>query len=107
MLNDITKQMLSQISQSDGDINSSQICYLVSDSFSTVEMYISVDNVSFRVSSEPYIVAMSKWLQLKIKNGDDITYLTLGTLVDSFEIPKLKYRSAMLILDLIEKINER
>ena len=106
MFNSLTKNMLSQVSKSDGEINVSQICFCVSDSFSTIEMYISEDKVSFRVSGEPYIVAMSKWLQCELQNGSDLSSISLQYLVKLFEIPVLKYRSAMMMIDLIEKINE-
>ena len=107
MFNDLARTMLSKISTNDGEICKTQQCYGVYDSFSSVEMYISADKVTFRVSGEPYVVAMMKWLQLNIQNGVNISVITLKELVDKFGIPELKYRSAIQIVDLIEKINER
>ena len=107
MYNQLVKQLLSQTTIEDADILDEQKKYSVSDNFSTIEFYISTSKVSFKVYGDAYIVAMVKWLQLKLQNGDDIDNIDIESLVKEFDLPDVKQRNAIQLMDLIEKINDR
>lgn len=105
MYNDLVKRLLADIKKEDGCILPGQQKYVVSDNFSTVEIYVLENKVSFRVSGDAYILSMVKWLQLKIQNQEDIKNISLESLVDTFDLPEIKYRNALQIVQLIERIN--
>ena len=107
MYNSEVKKMLRLISKEDAVIDSDQIRYSVGDGFSTIDIYVSVNKVSFRVYGDAYVLAMTKWLQLELKNNEDISELSLECLVDKFDIPTNKIRDAVQILDLVEQVNEK
>ena len=106
MYNQVIKDMLSKVSIKDSKIDESQKKYSVNDNFSTIEIYISEDKVSYKVLGDAYIVAMTKWLQNKLINNENIKNITLENLVKTFDLPEMKLRNAVQILELIEKINE-
>ena len=107
MYNQIVKKMLAEISKNDGDIYPNQDKYRVSDDFSTIEIYIGEKRVSFKVLGDAYIVAMTKWLQVKLQSKENSQEISFQNLVEIFDLPKVKYRNAIQIVELIEKINER
>ena len=106
MYNPITKEMLSKVSIEDGKICEHQNKCSVCDSFSTIEFYVSATRVSYRVQGDAYIVAMTKWLQLMLINGDSLKDITLEKIVEIFDLPEVKFRSAVQIFEIVEKINE-
>lgn len=106
MYNNLVKELLSQIKKEDAIINTGQKQYSVSDNFSAIEIYISNDNVSYRVFGDAYLMAMVKWLQIKIQNKKYLRNITIESIVSEFDLPEIKYRNALQIIELIEKINE-
>jgi hypothetical protein len=106
MYNQLTKKMLSKVSMQDAEIFENQKRYSIRDNFSTVEIYVSDTAVSYRVQGDGYIVAMTKWLQLILANNENLKDVTLGSLVEAFDLPEIKFRNAVQILELIEMINE-
>ena len=107
MYNSLVKDLLSKITIDDGNISPEQQKYQVKDSFSTVELYISDDMISYRAFGDAYIMAMVKFLQIKLQDRQNLKGITLESLVDDFDLPEVKYRNALQIVELIEKINER
>ena len=107
MYNSLVKDLLSKIKIEDGNIYPEQQRYQVKDSFSAVELYICDNKVSYRVFGDAYTMAMVKFLQMKLQNKQDIKNITLENLVAGFDLPEVKYRDALQIVELIEKINER
>ncbi|MFT4694835.1 MAG: hypothetical protein ACI8TE_001757 [Francisella sp.] len=106
MYNQLTKKMLSKVSMQDAEIFENQKRYSIRDNFSTVEIYVSDTAVSYRVQGDGYIVAMTKWLQLILANNENLKDVTLESLVEAFDLPEIKFRNAVQILELIEMINE-
>ena len=107
MYNSLVKELLSRVTIDDGNISPEQQKYQVKDSFSTVELYISDDMISYRAFGDAYIMAMVKFLQIKLQDKQDLKNMTLEKLVEDFGLPEVKYRNALQIVELIEKINER
>ncbi|QIW09875.1 hypothetical protein [Francisella sp. LA112445] len=107
MYNNLVKDLLSKIMIKDGDIYPDQQKYQVKDSFLTVELYISDDKISYRVLGDAYIMAMVKFLQIKLQDKQELKNITLESLVADFDLPEVKYRNALQIVELIERINER
>ncbi|AJC48983.1 hypothetical protein IB642_03790 [Allofrancisella guangzhouensis] len=107
MYNSLIKEMLTKLSKEDAEILPTQIRYKVGDSFSTVEVYISKERISFKVFGDAYIVAMVKWLQLRLQGGENIEKISIEYLIELFELPEVKYRNAIQLIELIEKLNER
>ncbi|MED7788150.1 hypothetical protein [Francisella sp. 19X1-34] len=107
MYNNLVKGLLSKITVEDGNIYPEQQKYQVKDSFSTVELYVSDHEISYRVFGDAYIMAMVKFLQTKLQSKQDAKNITLENLVADFDLPEVKYRNALQIVELIEKINER
>lgn len=107
MYNSLVKDLLSKITIDDGNISPEQQKYQVKDSFSTIELYISDDMISYRVFGDAYIMAMIKFLQIKLQDRQTLKDITLESLVEDFDLPEVKYRNALQIVELIEKINER
>lgn len=105
MYNDKIKSLLSQISEKDGIITLDQKLYKVEDSFSTIEMYIGKD-ISFRVWGDPYVMAMTKWLQCELKAKRLLSDIQLEELINLFSIPDVKIRGAVQVMELIDKIYE-
>ncbi|ABK90125.1 hypothetical protein [Francisella tularensis] len=105
MYNDLTRELLRQVKFEDGIILAEQTKYSVSDSFSTVEIYICDKRVSYRVYGDAYILAMLKWLQLSLLNKQNLSQISLEKLIADFDLPQVKYRDALQIIKLIEKIN--
>ncbi|WP_395167129.1 hypothetical protein [Francisella salimarina] len=105
MYNDMLKKFLLDVNFDDAIILPEQIRYEVKDSFSTIQMYICDKKISFRVYGDAYVVAMTKWLQQKLKSKYDIKQITIQQLVDKFNLPDFKYRNASQLIELIEKIN--
>ncbi|APC97300.1 hypothetical protein [Francisella frigiditurris] len=106
MYNNKVKNLLSQLSKKDGIITVDQKLYKVEDSFSIIEMYVG-KNISFRVWGDPYVVAMTKWLQGELKAKKVLSNIRLEELIGLFNIPDTKVRGAIQIMELIDKINER
>ena len=107
MYNDLVKKMLAKISLDDAKTFPDQKKYSVEDNFSTLEIYVKDGKVSFRVFGDGYILAMMKWLQIQLQSKQNISNISLESLISLFELPELKYRNALQIVELIEKINER
>ncbi|MBK2357634.1 hypothetical protein [Francisella hispaniensis] len=105
MYNDLTRQLLKQVKFEDGIILAEQTKYSVSDSFSTVEIYICDERVSYRVYGDAYSLAMLKWLQLSLLNKQNLSQISLENLIVDFDLPQARYRNALQIIQLIEKIN--
>ncbi|APD50297.1 hypothetical protein [Francisella hispaniensis] len=105
MYNDLTRQLLKQVKFEDGIILAEQAKYSVSDSFSTVEIYICDERVSYRVYGDAYSLAMLKWLQLSLLNKQNLSQISLENLILDFDLPQARYRNALQIVQLIEKIN--
>ncbi|AEE26615.1 hypothetical protein [Francisella hispaniensis] len=106
MYNDLTRQLLKQVKFEDGIILAEQAKYSVSDSFSTVEIYICDERVSYRVYGDAYSLAMLKWLQLSLLNKQNLSQIfSLENLIADFDLPQARYRNALQIVQLIEKIN--
>ena len=106
MYNQITKELLSKVCIKDAEINKNQKKYSVKDNFSTIEIYVSNDSVSYRVQGDGYIIAMTKWLQIRLTNNENLKTITLESLVETFDLPEVKLRNAVQILELIEMLNE-
>ncbi|QIV94642.1 hypothetical protein [Allofrancisella frigidaquae] len=106
MYNSLVKEMLSKISVDDAEILPTQVKYNVSDNFLTVEIYVSKEKTSFKVFGDAYITAMAKWLQLKLQANESVK-VSLEDLIDIFGLPEIKYRNAVQLIELIEKLNER
>ena len=106
MYNKLTKEMLSKVSMQDAEIFENQKKYSVRDNFATVEIYVSDTAVSYRVQGDGYIVSMTKWLQLMLANNESLKDITLESLVEAFDLPEIKFRNAVEILELIEMIDE-
>lgn len=106
MYNEIVKEMLSKVNMKDAVFCKSQKKYSVSDNFSTIEIYVRDTTVSYRVQGDAYIIAMTKWLQLELINNESLENITLEDLVKIFDLPDIRLRNAIQILELIEKINE-
>ena len=107
MYNNLVKDLLSKIKIEDGNIYPEQQKYQVKDSFSVVEVYICDNKVSYRVLGDAYIMAMVKFLQVKLQHKQDLKDITLAKLVMDFDLPEVKYRDALQIIELIENVNER
>ncbi|WP_150466533.1 hypothetical protein [Francisella sp. SYW-9] len=107
MYNSLVKDLLSKITIEDGNIYPEQQKHQVKDSFSSVELYVSNDKISYRVLGDAYIMAMVKFLQIKLQDRQNLKDITLESLVANFDLPEVKYRNALQIVELIEKINER
>ncbi|ASG67571.1 hypothetical protein fh0823_02300 [Francisella halioticida] len=107
MYNKLVKDLLSEMKIEDSNILAEQQKYQVKDSFSSVELYISDNAISYRVFGDTYIMAMVKFLQIKLQNKHKLRNITLDKLVTDFDLPEVKYRNALQIVELIEKINER
>ncbi|API86497.1 hypothetical protein [Francisella uliginis] len=107
MYNSLVKDLLSKITIDDGNILPEQQKYQVKDSFSTVELYISDDMVSYRAFGDVYVMTMVKFLQIKLQHRQNLKDITLESLIADFDLPEVKYRNALQIVELIEKINER
>ena len=105
MYNDLTRQLLKQVKFEDGIILAEQTKYSISDSFSTVEIYICDERVSYRVYGDAYSLAMLKWLQLSLLNKQNLSQISLENLIVDFDLPQAKYKNALQIIQLIEKIN--
>ncbi|MFC4891913.1 hypothetical protein ACFPDQ_02490 [Pseudofrancisella aestuarii] len=105
MYNSKVKNLLSQVSEKDGIIAVGQKLYKVEDSFSIIEMYVGKE-ISFRVWGDPYILAMTKWLQCELKIKAHLSGLKLEELISLFSIPDTKIRGAIQIMELIDKIYE-
>ena len=106
MYNQMTKDMLAKVCVKDTNIHENQKKYSVKDNFSTIEVYINEENISYRVQGDAYIIAMIKWLQLKLIGKEILINMTLENLVEIFDLPEVKLRNGVQILELIEKINE-
>ncbi|GAB4222214.1 MAG: hypothetical protein Kow0076_2870 [Francisella sp.] len=106
MYNHFTKNILKQVTSEDGVILENQTKYTVNDSFSAMEIYISDSKISYRVYADAYGLAMIKWLQIKLSNKESINNISLDSLIKIFSLPKTKYRNALQLINLIEKINE-
>lgn len=48
---------------------------------------------------------MLKWLQLSLLNKQNLSQISLEKLIADFDLPQVKYRDALQIIKLIEKIN--
>lgn len=107
MYNKLVKDLLSKIKIEDGYILTEQQKYQVKDSFSSVELYISDNAISYRVFGDAYIMAMVKFLQMKLQDKQDLKDICLEKLVADFDLPEVKYRNALQIVELVEKVNER
>lgn len=107
MYNRLVKDLLAEISSKDAIILAEHKKYQVSDSFSNIELYVSADSVSFRVFGDAYITAMVKWLQVKLQAKENLDEINLEDLITKFDLPEVKYRNAIQLMDLIEKINDR
>ncbi|APC91307.1 MULTISPECIES: hypothetical protein [Francisella] len=105
MYNDLVKNLLAKVKVEDAVILTQQTKYVVSDSFSTVEVYICDKKVSYRVYGDAYILAMLKWLQLSLQNKQDLSQISIEKLIADFDLPEIKFRNALQIIQLIEKIN--
>ena len=106
MYNEIVKEMLSKVNMKDAISCENQKKYSISDNFSTIEIYIRDATVSYRVQGDAYIIAMTKWLQLELINNESLENIVLEDLVNIFDLPDIKLRNAIQIIELIEKINE-
>ncbi len=104
MYNKLTKDMLSKVCVKDADVYKNQKRYYVNDSFSNIEIYIGESDISYRVQGDAYIVAMTKWLQLKLVRTEYLQDITLEYLVELFDLPEVKFRNAVQVLELIEQI---
>jgi len=106
MYNEITKELLLKVCIRDAEIDSNQKKYSVKDNFSAIEIYMGKTKVSYRVQGDGYIVAMVKWVQLKLIDRELLKDISLENLVDIFDLPEIKLRNAVQILELIEMLNE-
>lgn len=107
MYNKLVKNLLAEISSKDAVILAEHKKYEVSDSFSSIELYVSEESISFKVFGDAYITAMVKWLQIKLQAKESFDDITLECLVAKFDLPEVKYRNAIQLMNLIEKINDR
>ena len=107
MYNRLVKDLLAEISSKDAVISAEHKKYEVSDSFSSIELYVSADSVSFKVFGDAYMTAMVKWLQIKLQAKESLDEISLEDLIAMFDLPEVKYRNAIQLMNLIEKINDR
>ncbi|AIT09012.1 hypothetical protein LO80_02810 [Candidatus Francisella endociliophora] len=106
MYNNLVKELLAEVKKEDSNVFSEQQKYSVWDKFSTIEIYISESMVSYRVFGDAYIVAMAKWIQNKIQKKEDLRKINIESIILDFELPEVKYRNALQLIELIEKVNE-
>lgn len=105
MYNDLVKQLLTQVKFEDSIILAEQAKYSISDNFSTVEIYICDKRVSYRIYGDAYSLAMLKWLQISLQNKQNLSQISLEKLIADFDLPQVRYRDGLQIIQLIEKIN--
>lgn len=103
--NPLIEKLLAEISEHDATSDTVLATYQVGDS--TMQVVLSIgEQVTFKVHGDPYLMAMVKWLQRKLTDGEHqyLQSLTMPLLVEIFALPEFKHKNALLILQLIDKI---
>ncbi|WP_119344361.1 hypothetical protein [Facilibium subflavum] len=80
----------------------------VGDGMQQVIFYHGHHKVYFAVVGSAYLMAMTKWVQLKLQQKDwqALKAQDIKSLVEKFDLPVFKRQDALLILQLIEKLKD-
>ncbi|MFZ9035318.1 MAG: hypothetical protein ACO2ZM_04285 [Francisellaceae bacterium] len=106
MYPEVILNWIRQLNDEDGHFPSTATKIEVNGAMSKIEFYVARQHAWFKVFGSPYLLAMVKWLQQGVDQGrmSQFYCYDINRLIHEFELPRTKRYEAMMIIELIEKL---